>query len=605
LVGGIIIFDIPGFQGFIPITIPENWGFTNYKFAPFNNKLYEKRIFFVIIGLIGFGSLIAQINDSVLVSHYGSIRADMTRDVCRIAGIDSAAILKLISNESLVDFKKNIKDNNLRKIFDSAKPLSGNDFKSYDQNIRETRKIYVSHLQNLYPEKTADVNNVFLKYIPRISLLTSECEVLSEDAQNNYANYLQLYPNGQLRHLISVNGGNHHAGPIMNNETSKKDKNENLGVLLPIIFISIIAICAFLYWKYFRKKKDMKLQIDEKNEEPAVVVVENPTNSEEKSESDTDRVIVQEEIATVDDPPAPPKKKIQLNPEGHAMAIDADNLIIVGASVQGNGHLKRDIPCQDNHAYEYLQDGWGIAIVSDGAGSAKYSQIGSAFVVNRAMAHFKQLITAEEWIKKGVLPSDIDWEKKAYKALRTVRDEMDLLSQKRDCSIKDLNATIIVIIHSPFGILATHIGDGRAGYKDKSGEWFSIITPHKGEESNQTIFIPSDFWNIPFFEMKGITVPESRVIRDEVSAFTLMSDGCEKTSWLCNQFNEETGKYYDPNKPYKGFFDPLVETLISFRSDNDPLTEREEKWYRFIKSGNESFEIETDDKTMILATIYQ
>ncbi len=104
--------------------------------------------------------------------------------------------------------------------------------------------------------------------------------------------------------------------------------------------------------------------------------------------------------------------------------------------------------------------------------------------------------------------------------------------------------------------------------------------------------------------MSGVTVPESRIVREQVSAFTLMSDGCEGTSWLWNQYNESTGKYYDPNKPHRTFFDSLLKTLELFREEKTPIEERKEKWYNFIKEGNKSFIKETDDKTMILGALY-
>ena len=287
--------------------------------------------------------------------------------------------------------------------------------------------------------------------------------------------------------------------------------------------------------------------------------------------------------------------------EGSSSAVNSDDWIVVGASVQGIGHIDMEIPCQDSHAYEYLSGGWGIAIVSDGAGSAKLSHKGSAAVVARAIFHFKSLIMQEGWIEKNILPSEGEWMRLSYRVLKQVHGEICALSQRLECEPKDLNATIIVVIHSPLGLLSVHVGDGRAGYKDLDGNWHTLITPHKGEEANQTIFMMSEFWHIPFYEMSGVMVPESIVLQQPVSAFTLMSDGCESTSWLCNQYNEETGKYFDPNVPYVKFFDSLLETLLSFHEDNIPIEERKEKWFNFIKSGNKSFVKETDDKTMILA----
>lgn len=323
-------------------------------------------------------------------------------------------------------------------------------------------------------------------------------------------------------------------------------------------------------------------------------------------ENKTDQLNHSGEGETV--PPTNVIEKPKIDPldpqKGKWFAMDAGEWIVVGASVQGNGHIDMNLPCQDNHNYEYIKDGWGIAITSDGAGSAKLSHVGAAASVSRAMVHFKELVEKERWIEERTLPSDTDWMKKSYQVLKLVRNELDSLAKRNKCDIKDLSATIIVVIHSPLGLLAVHIGDGRAGYKDMAGEWHSLIKPHKGEEANQTIFIPSDFWDKPFYEMSGATVPESRVIREPISAFTLMSDGCESTSWLCNQFNKVTGKYYDPNCPHSKFFNPLIETLQSFRKDKESIEERQKKWYKFIKEGNDSFRKETDDKTMILGALY-
>lgn len=347
-----------------------------------------------------------------------------------------------------------------------------------------------------------------------------------------------------------------------------------------------------------KKNAEEKWLADEKKkmkETEARCFVEERKQAEERQKT--------EEKIEASTSPQPQKGKT-IDPKGKSTALDADEWIIVGASVQGNEHISMTLPCQDSHAYEYIRDGWGIAITSDGAGSAKFSHIGSGASVARAIVHFKDLIEKERWIERGSLPSDIEWMKKSYHVLKTVRNDLELLAKNNKCSIKDLSATIIVVIHSPIGLLSVHIGDGRAGYKDMNGDWHSLITPHKGKEANQTIFIPSDFWNLPFYEMSGVTVPESRIVREQISAFTLMSDGCENSSWLWNQYNELTGKYYDPNMPYSKFFDSLLETLKQFRKVNTPLEERKEKWYNFIKDGNKSFRKETDDKTMILAALY-
>lgn len=193
----------------------------------------------------------------------------------------------------------------------------------------------------------------------------------------------------------------------------------------------------------------------------------------------------------------------------------------------------------------------------------------------------------------------MEWWQKSYDVLKTIRNEVALVAKKNNVEVKSLSATCLVVIYSPLGLLAVHVGDGRMGYKSVTGEWKAMMTPHKGEEANQTIFLVSDFWSIPNFALSGVLVPESIVVREPVKAFTLMSDGCENTSWLCTTQNPETGKYFDQNKPFEGFFNPLEETLISFQANNVSDEEQQAKWNKFIESGTEGFVREQDDKTMI------
>jgi len=250
-----------------------------------------------------------------------------------------------------------------------------------------------------------------------------------------------------------------------------------------------------------------------------------------------------------------------------------------------------------------LGDGWGIAIVSDGAGSAENSHIGSKIVTERGVEHFKTLIENEGWIKNSTLPTDAKWLQLSYLTLKTVRDDMEAVAQNNKIPLKSLSATAIVVVHSPFGILATHIGDGRAGYKNEKGEWKALINPHKGEEANQTIFLTADFWNIPNFVMSDVLVPESIIIREKPFAFTLMSDGCENASWEHYKKDVKTGVFLYPNVPFPNFFNPLCEWLLSFRKENFSLEKRGEMWGNFITEGVEKFKTEVDDKTMILGVL--
>mgnify|MGYP003290026738 CR=1 FL=1 len=346
------------------------------------------------------------------------------------------------------------------------------------------------------------------------------------------------------------------------------------------IVVVLIGVICFIFLK--KRKNAMK---SKNNPQPK-------PQSQPKPEP-------QPEVKPQPEPRPQPEVKPQPKP-----TLEKGEWILVGASVKGNGHIESGMPCQDNHKYEFLEKGWGIAIVSDGAGSAAHSEIGSKVVVERGIIHFKNLIQKEGWIDKNVLPSDVEWLQKSYNVLKAIRDDVAMVAQKNNVELKSLSATCLVVIFSPIGLLSVHIGDGRIGCKTKSEGWKAIMTPHKGEEANQTIFLVSDFWNIPNYVQSGVLVPESIVVREPVESFALMTDGCENTAWRCTTLDETTGKYYDQNKPFEGFFNPLEETLISFHIEQVAEEEILEKWSKFIESGAKGFIQEQDDKTMIYACYY-
>ena len=552
----------------------------------------HKKIIIIFLNIIMVGMLRAQPNEAVLVDRYGAIRADMVRDVCALIGVNDTALLNKIGNESLKSFKDNIKNDTIRNIVNKAKTLSGTDLDKYIESIRTTRRDLLYAFSSYFPDKEIEAGKVFEKYFERIDVVTNEFRP-TEQPINEEINTSSV----QLL-------------------TSNKAKQTKASTIKGINFINVLlwiiaalAIFAIVYASIKRHRKkivpyknkkdlnDSKLLNNSLKKQQDFLTISDTHKETEQIRTDIETNI-QSDGADITDEES---NDVKVEIGGNSSAVDADKWIVVGASVQGNGHIDMEIPCQDSHAYEYLSDGWGIAIVSDGAGSAKLSHKGSTAIVSRTMFHFKNLIAQKEWITKNILPSDGEWMRESYRVLKQVYREISALSQHLDCAPKDLSATVIVVIHSPQGLLVVHVGDGRAGYMDVNGSWHSLITPHKGEEANQTIFMMSDFWNIPFYEMSGVMVPESLVIQQPVSAFTLMSDGCESTSWLCNQYNEDTGKYFDPNVPYAKFFNDLLETLQSFHEDSIPIEERQEKWFNFIKSGNKSFVKETDDKTMILA----
>ena len=379
--------------------------------------------------------------------------------------------------------------------------------------------------------------------------------------------------------------------------TKEEPETVDLFFLYGILILGIVVIVFNI--KNNKRKKCMTEETQSSSTDTPLELNNNPSIEEQQEIQEHNK----------DDEQEIEKKEENQEIEKVSQHVDTQPLmektqvkwVVVGASVKGNGHIQSNMPCQDNNAFESFENGWGIAIVSDGAGSAAHSEVGSKVVVTRGLLRFKQLLEQEKWMEDKVLPTDIDWYKKAYSVLKDIRKDMLLVAQKNNVEAKSLAATCLVVIYSPYGLLTAHVGDGRMGYKTVAGDWKPMMTPHKGEEANQTIFMVSDFWSIPNYELSGVLVPETMVIREKVRAFALMSDGCENTSWQCTTLNPETGKYYDRNLPFAGFFDALEDTLVTFDNEKTAEEERQIKWFKFLENGTSGFVKEQDDKTMIYA----
>lgn len=563
---------------------------------------------------------------------YGNLLSDMTRSVCEICNVTDTAILNSIGSCSLTEFF-NKRNDVLQEVVTKNMTLTGSDIFNLHGQIKDIKKLYELNLLHKYPEKGDSIISEFMKYDGLISALSIECIVFNRDTTLAKTTYSSRYPKGRffivddsigckfganfcdekdiliadLRNYI-----NHLENEILkleekgNASTKIQSATHNVGFCVFLLSVLVLIVLFYFFIKRYPKQskkylkyvssiyKVIKKRVQFGNYNGATGWVDvNPVhensieNNENESNGDND---------------TSEKKDITFQPQTEKFAIENNEWIIVGASVIGRGHVDSNMHCQDSNTYTKIGDGWGIAITSDGAGSEIHSHVGSKIVVTRTKAYFEQLILDASWYKDNSLPDDITWSKLVFKVLKAVRDDLQKFADGMQANIESFAATVIVVIHTPIGLLVAHIGDGRAGYQDKSGIWHSIITPHKGEEANQTIFITSDFWNIPFYEMSGISVPETRVIRDSVKSFVLMSDGCEHTSWDCNLYNADRGIYYDPNTPHTAFFNPLIKTLQKLKKDKLSFDEISKKWYNYLDQGNRSFINETDDKTMIIGT---
>lgn len=268
--------------------------------------------------------------------------------------------------------------------------------------------------------------------------------------------------------------------------------------------------------------------------------------------------------------------------------------LLLAHSAIGRQHVKNGAPCQDAHRLIPVEAGRGVAVVCDGAGSAKESQLGAWLAANRAAHLFKDHMLATGWR----FPADLDeWRAASHGLMLQTAGFLHRVAAAAHREFKALACTVIVVVYSPCGALVCHIGDGRAALRDGLGIWRAAMTPFKGEEANQTIFITSDLWR------ENPAFLGCHLFEQPITGFALMSDGCETHAFQINRYDEENGIYIQLNDPYPPFFEPLRTQLLELHQQGHPQAKLDEEWREFIESGTRGLRLEPDDKTMILGIL--
>lgn len=282
--------------------------------------------------------------------------------------------------------------------------------------------------------------------------------------------------------------------------------------------------------------------------------------------------------------------------------VFTNNQKTLGISFQGDNHLKATpaVPCQDCHSFTKINENWSVAIVSDGAGSKEHSDMGSNAVCAAFTHYLTHILTKDKRFVNGDIPNEKIWDLEFRALLNTFQSQLKSIKPFNTFDFESLAATIIILAYSPKGYLFAHVGDGRAGVK-VNGEWKTILTPHKGEEANQTIFSTTiEFNKKPTLMMSGVFVPETKVEEASIEAFVLMSDGCEDGAWTTYQrVNLPDGDFRveDVNQPRAQTLEQLMSIIDA------PEVEQQAKLIDFITGYNKGFKTEGDDKTILFGKI--
>lgn len=253
------------------------------------------------------------------------------------------------------------------------------------------------------------------------------------------------------------------------------------------------------------------------------------------------------------------------------------NWRVAAASAVGTSHLGTGLPCQDAHASRLIQTESGevlVLLVSDGAGSAAYSDVGSA----AAVSYFAEAL--ETYLAAGGDVADLGRERVA-EWLQGLIVQMEARAKELGHQVRDYACTLLLAVLASDAAAFMQIGDGAIvvshGVEDG---WSYIFWPQHGEFANTTNFVVS----ANAMEAFEFEVAPRRI--DEISMF---SDGIEKLV------------LHDASKSvHQPFFDRMFPPVRSAKNQ-EVLTELSNGLQKYLSSPA-ICERTDDDKTLVLAS---
>ena len=234
---------------------------------------------------------------------------------------------------------------------------------------------------------------------------------------------------------------------------------------------------------------------------------------------------------------------------------------VYGASSIGKSHIDSNLPNQDSIYLQKTQDGM-VAVVCDGAGSAKFSQAGAAFF-SQSIGKMLLSLGVSHSVSVGVSHRGIAFDlvqvkQQIIEQLSQIR--LDLQSQlPAESSLRDYHTTFTgLLIHANHQALLVQIGDSplitsQFVVRHPHIDYFTNLQVYgddsKNEYVNETHFITQDNWQ-SFLRVEPIDL-------SQVDCLALMSDGCAD---LVFEGASVTPKIYRP------FFGNLLFNLTQSQS---------------------------------------
>lgn len=254
----------------------------------------------------------------------------------------------------------------------------------------------------------------------------------------------------------------------------------------------------------------------------------------------------------------------------------------IARSAIGTIHQKQQMPCQDFGDYRILNDVI-VGAVADGAGSAKYADIGAKLAVKTVLGY---LAGIEEWLRKRknfclVTQEPLSNEQARRLFAKTVKKVVAALQKhaaSNDYSVDDLACTLLVFVATPYWIAAMQIGDGLIVVRSNQKNYQLLFPPDKGEFINETTFVTS---------ANALDKMQVDVLAGNQEFICAATDGLERVAVRMSDWT-----------PFAPFFQPLQDYVL----ETSDLEQEDEYIQNFLNSDRLNARTD-DDKTLLLCLL--
>lgn len=239
---------------------------------------------------------------------------------------------------------------------------------------------------------------------------------------------------------------------------------------------------------------------------------------------------------------------------------------VFAASARGSSHQAADAPCQDASA-SALHGEWVVAVVCDGAGSAKLSHVGSrtiAQITTQALVARGDELASATGDRVHQLITD---------ALLQARQSLTEQAGAAGTKLSAYAATVVGAVIGPSHGWFFHIGDGVA--VAQHGDDVSVSLPENGEYANETFFLTGTEWR-NHLRVSRVDKPSHAVL--------LMSDGAMP---------------FVMDKGSRTLFQPFAEPVLRFLSSADEAAGTQALLATL--DDPRTHRITCDDKTLLIA----